>query len=45
MKNSENRIVTGDISLTQARLILSDAVRIVIKTGLTLLGVSAPEKM
>ena len=45
MKASENRIITGDITLTQARLILADAVRIVIKNGLSLLGVSAPEKM
>jgi len=45
LKNSENRIVTADISLSQARLILSDGIRIVIKTGLNLLGVSAPEKM
>jgi arginyl-tRNA synthetase len=45
LKNSENRIVTADIPLSQGRLILSDAIRIVIKTGLNLLGVSAPEKM
>jgi arginyl-tRNA synthetase len=45
IKNSENRIVTSDTGLSQARLILVDAVRIVIKTGLNLLGVSAPEKM
>lgn len=45
LKTSENRIVTADISLSQARLILADAVRIVIKTGLNLMGVSAPEKM
>jgi arginyl-tRNA synthetase len=45
LKNPENRIVTSDIPLSQARLILCDAIRIVIKTGLNLLGVSAPEKM
>ncbi|MBN1624896.1 MAG: arginine--tRNA ligase [Deltaproteobacteria bacterium] len=45
LKNSENRIVTADIPLSQARLILADAVRIVIKTGLNLLGVNAPERM
>lgn len=45
LKNSKIRIVTSDISLSQARLILAEAVRIIIKTGLNLLGVSAPEKM
>jgi arginyl-tRNA synthetase len=40
-----NRIVTGDASLTQARLTLVDAIRIVISNGLGLLGVHAPEKM
>jgi arginyl-tRNA synthetase len=45
LKTSENRIVTGDIALSQARLVLADAVRIIIRTGLDLLGVSAPEKM
>lgn len=45
LKNSENRIVTSDVPLSQARLILADAVRIIIKTGLNLLGVNAPERM
>jgi arginyl-tRNA synthetase len=45
LKASEHRIVTGDLELSRARLILADAVRIIIKTGLNLLGVSAPEKM
>jgi len=45
LKNPEVRIVTADITLSQARLILADAIRTVIKTGLNLLGVSAPEKM
>jgi arginyl-tRNA synthetase len=45
LKNSEHRVVTGDLDLSRARLILVDAVRIIIKTGLNLLGVSAPEKM
>jgi arginyl-tRNA synthetase len=45
LKTSENRIVTGDIALSQARLVLADAVRIIIRTGLDLLGVNAPEKM
>ena len=41
----ENRIVTIDESLSQARLMLADAIRIVISNGLTLLGIHAPEKM
>jgi arginyl-tRNA synthetase len=41
----ENRIVTGDASLTQARLTLVDAIRIVIFNGLKLLGVHAPDRM
>ncbi|MEE9610212.1 MAG: arginine--tRNA ligase [Desulfatiglandales bacterium] len=44
-KISENRIVTQDISLSQARLFLAQAVRTVINNGLKLLGCSAPEKM
>ena len=44
-KISENRIVTENGDLSQARLALVGAVRIIIKTGLNLLGVSAPEKM
>jgi arginyl-tRNA synthetase len=45
LKNPENRVVTVDLDLSRARLLLVDAVRIIIKTGLNLLGVSAPEKM
>ncbi len=41
----ENRVISDNIELTKARLALSEAVRTVIKNGLWLLGVSAPEKM
>jgi arginyl-tRNA synthetase len=41
----EHRIVSDQADLTQARLALIQAVRIVIKNGLYLLGVSAPERM
>jgi arginyl-tRNA synthetase len=44
-KIPENRIVCGDSSLSQARLFLADAVRIVLYNGLTLLGIHAPERM
>ena len=40
-----NRILGDDPELTQARLCLSVAVQEVIRNALTLLGVSAPEKM
>ena len=44
-KNHEFRIVTGDNALTRARLCLADGIRIVLANGLSLLGISAPEKM
>jgi len=45
LKNPQNRVITDDHSLSQARLFLLDAVRIVIHNGLELLGVQAPERM
>jgi arginyl-tRNA synthetase len=39
------RIVVEDDSLTGARLALCEAVRIVLKEGLQVLGISAPDKM
>lgn len=39
------RVVTGDADLSSARLGLCKAVRAVIGNGLSLLGVSAPERM
>ena len=44
-KAAEHRIVTENKPLSQARLFLAEAVRTVIANGLSLLGVSAPEKM
>ncbi len=40
-----HRIVTHDKALSQARLFLAAAVRIVIANGLNLLGISSPERM
>ena len=40
-----HRVVSDDEGLTQARLALVKAVRIVLKEGLGLLGVSSPERM
>ena len=39
------RVITDDVPLTQARLTLAYALQKLLKTGLDLLGVSAPEKM
>jgi len=39
------RIVSEDLELSKARLLLSFAVRTVVKNGLELIGVSAPERM
>ena len=40
-----HRIIQDDLALAQARFNLVQAIRIVIRNGLELLGVSAPEKM
>ncbi len=42
---SECRVVTKDADLSNARIALVNATRIVLANGLNLLGVSAPEKM
>jgi arginyl-tRNA synthetase len=39
------RIIQDDTDLMQARLALCEGVRKVLRQGLELLGVSAPEKM
>lgn len=39
------RIIGNDIELSRARLALCEAIRIVLRDGLEILGVSAPEKM
>lgn len=44
-KVREYRIVTKDRNITQARLFLAEAIRIVIAAGLKLLGIEAPERM
>jgi arginyl-tRNA synthetase len=45
IKDGDNRIITDDLNLTKARLALVAGVRIVLRNGLNLLGVSAPDKM
>jgi arginyl-tRNA synthetase len=44
-KTPQYRVVAKDPLVTQARLCLAEAVRIVIANGLRLLGITAPEKM
>lgn len=39
------RVVTDDVALTRARLVLCDAARVVLRNALTMMGVSAPERM
>ncbi|MFC1824107.1 arginine--tRNA ligase [Thermodesulfobacteriota bacterium] len=40
-----NRIVSKDKTLSQARLFLADAIRVVLHNGLQLLGIQAPQRM
>lgn len=40
-----HRVITGDTELTNARLLLMEATRVVLRNALALLGVRAPEKM
>jgi len=39
------KVVTEDRELTRARLALCEAIRIVLKDGLEILGLGAPERM
>ena len=45
MKDEEKRVLCRDPDTQAARLLLVDAVRHVIKNGLNLLGIEAPERM
>jgi arginyl-tRNA synthetase len=42
---AHQRIVTDDEARTRAFLLLTDCVRIVLRNGLEILGISAPSKM
>ncbi|MBC8284563.1 MAG: arginine--tRNA ligase [Nitrospinae bacterium] len=42
---SRHRVISEDIPLTQARLYLLDGLRITIRNGFDLMGISVPEKM
>ena len=42
---SRHRVISDDESLTRARLFLLDALRITIRNGFELMGISSPQKM
>ena len=42
---SKNRVINNDRELSKARAVLIDAVRITIRNGLEILGISVPNKM
>ena len=42
---NRHKVVTDDANLTRARLALIEAISLVLKDGLSILGVSAPERM
>ena len=42
---NKHRVVTDNLALTQARLELINCARIILATGLKLLGISTPTKM
>ena len=42
---NKNKVITEDAALSAARLVLVDAVRVVLGNALGILGVNAPEKM
>ena len=44
-RNPELAVLVSDPALSAARLALADAIRIVLRNGLTVLGVTAPERM
>jgi arginyl-tRNA synthetase len=45
MRDKDRRVLCDDGKVRSARLLLVDAVRIVIANGLELLGIAAPERM
>lgn len=41
----DHRVVTEDIARTEARLLLTEATRIILRNGFKILGITAPERM
>jgi arginyl-tRNA synthetase len=44
-RNPQLAVLVPDANLREARLALANAIRIVLRNGLTLLGLGAPERM
>jgi len=42
---NKHKVLTDNLPLSQARLCLIEAIRVVVKNGLDIIGLSAPEKM
>jgi arginyl-tRNA synthetase len=42
---NKHRVLADDVELARARLALCQAVRVVLREGLGILGITAPEKM
>ncbi len=42
---NKHKVLTDNVALTQARLLLVESLRIVVKNGLDIIGLTAPEKM
>ncbi len=42
---NKHKVITENVALTQARLSLVESLRIVVKNGLDIIGLTAPEKM
>jgi len=42
---NKHKVLTDDAGLAQARLYLVDALRVVLRNGLQIVGLGAPEKM
>ncbi len=42
---NKHKVLTDNVALSQARLCLIEALRVVVKNGLDIIGLSAPEKM
>jgi len=40
-----HKVLSSDVALTRARLVLIRAVKIILSNGLAILGVSSPERM
>ena len=42
---SDCRVITEDVNLTQSRIALIKGVQIILSNGLSILGITAPERM